>query len=124
MHGAVIADFGILFDDVKSKGTLVYIAALHTLIQVDGVLIVRIDLDAPPKTVRIFPQFQRPGFVTPQHKPGFVVNQRSDIAAEGVRKRTRRNAFRRSWPKFVGGIKNGEVALDKKALLRFPRFKF
>ena len=101
MDITVFVDFVILGNDVESEGALVYIATLDSRVEIECVLIVRIDLNAPPKSMLILAQLERVRSVPPQDQPGVVIDESADVVAQRVVKRARSDTLARTFPQLV-----------------------
>ena len=123
MHSAVIAEIGFLSDDVKAEGALVYISALHSLVKVHGIRIVRIDRDASPQAVRIRAQFQRPRFVPSKHKPCVMVTKCLYITTERLVKRFGSNRFSAAGIDFIVAVEYCEISLNVHSVIVRTCFK-
>ena len=90
-----------LIKNVKAKAALIHIAPLHPLIQVHGVLVIRVNFDFSPQAPAVRFQFQRSRFIPAQHQPGLMIDQAPDIIRQCAVKSRLTNAFRRPWPDFI-----------------------
>lgn len=104
-----VAALNLFFlSDIKTDGALAHVAALHTGIQVERVLIPFVDGDTAPKAVLVHAQGQRSGTRPAEHQPRVVVNQRTDVAAELIVERMRVDLFREAVAHVVYPAERGQ----------------